>query len=71
LYHRNRFSSGVRMMWGRKSDYSEIGVENRDYHQLFHFEIGGAKRISQYRGQTVSGQVSDYLNTTDTPTVKK
>jgi hypothetical protein len=25
-----------------------IGVENRDYHHLSHFEIGGAKRISQH-----------------------
>jgi hypothetical protein len=25
----------------------QIGVENRDYHYLSHFEIGGAKRISQ------------------------
>jgi hypothetical protein len=27
---------------------AQIGVENRDYHYLSHFEIAGGKRISQH-----------------------
>ena len=33
----------------RKLACFRIGVDNRDYHQLSHSEIGGGKRISQHQ----------------------
>jgi hypothetical protein len=32
----------------QKNQRRRIGVDNRDYHSLSHFEIDGAKRISQH-----------------------
>jgi hypothetical protein len=34
---------------------TRISVENRDYHQLSHFEIGGDKRISR---SILSGRIA-------------
>jgi len=41
-----------------KLAFFEIDVENRDYHQLSHSEIAGAKRISQH----LSGQLRNAAN---------
>ena len=42
-----------------KNQKRRISVENRDYHSLSHFEIGGAKRISQHLSATVQRKLGE------------
>ena len=56
--------SSIQFTASQHPDYfkGDAGGDNRDYHQLSHFEISGAKRISRHLSVSVSGRLPDFVS---------